>query len=166
MKKFTIPKAKLWRGFTLVELLVAMGIFGILAGFASINLLRAQSSATLGTMVATLVSDARLQQIKAMTGDASGTNEADAYGMYFTGDMYVLFKGTSYVAEDPTTSEIALPENVVVTTTFPNSTIIFSERSGEIANYDANTDIVTVTDGSGQQRAIEFNSLGTVSEVL
>src|SRR3989344_9266975 len=77
-------------GFTLVELMVVMGIFALMLGFTSINLIRPQTQANLDTTVTTLVSDLKEQQIRAMTGDGPSD-----YGVNFEPGRYTLFTGSN-----------------------------------------------------------------------
>lgn len=61
------------QGFTVLELLVVMGVFALLIGFVTLNLFNLKARASLATTADTLVSDLKIAQIKAMTGDPTGT---------------------------------------------------------------------------------------------
>jgi prepilin-type N-terminal cleavage/methylation domain-containing protein len=79
------------KGFTIVELLVVMGIFAILASLSTLNLSHAQHGSYVNATVDTLVSDLKRQQHKAMIGDTEGRGTASNYGIHFDPSSYVLF---------------------------------------------------------------------------
>ena len=149
--QFSIFNFQFDPGFTLIELMVVMGIFALMVGFASINLIRPQTQASLDTTVTTIVADLKEQQIKAMTG-----NGASSYSVRFNNSNYILFTGSSYPS--PTDNfTINLDPNLQIT---PNpTTIVFAQRSGE-----SNTTTLTVTNtASSEQKTIIINILGSVT---
>ena len=118
-------------GFTLIELLVVIGIFTILSGYATINLLKPQTKASVDSATTTLVSDLRSQQLKAMVGDTEGAASAQPHGIFFETNRYTLFKGLSYSPSDSANFVVNLETNVNLTSiTFPSSQVVFSRRSG------------------------------------
>src|SRR3989344_6035142 len=125
-------------GFTLVELMVVMGIFALMLGFASINLIRPQTQANLDTTVTTLVSDLKQQQIRAMSGDGPS-----AYGVYLEPNRYTLFTGSSYSAGATDNFSINMDGGVTLS---PTTQIVFAQRSGE-----TNTTTITVTNTNSNQ---------------
>jgi prepilin-type N-terminal cleavage/methylation domain-containing protein len=68
-------------GFTIIELMIAMGIFVIITSLVTINLLNAQHIASIDSTVTTLIADLKQQQVKAMTGDTEGRGITDQYGI-------------------------------------------------------------------------------------
>lgn len=167
MKHFSILNSQLstLKGFTLVEVILTMSVFLILLGIVTLNLNTARTQATLSTTLETLIADLNQQQIKAMVGDTEGRTEMDTYGIHFATDSYTLFHGT-YSESEPSNFSISLPNTQEVSTTFPNSQIIFLEGSGEISGYNANNNTITVRDtNTGEQRTIEFNRYGVVTRV-
>ena len=85
------------RGFTLMELIIIMGLLASLFVFSSINLLRPQRSSSLEVTLTQVVADLRHQQLKAMTGENGGGD----FGVYFETGSYYLFSGSSYTPRDP-----------------------------------------------------------------
>ncbi len=71
------------KGFTLPELIITMSILGMITSIIVINVLTAQSKATVNNTILTFVADLRSQQLKAMTGEKEGQAGNDAYGVRF-----------------------------------------------------------------------------------
>lgn len=124
-------KAKTQKGFTLIEVILAITIFALLVGFTTINLLQPQTRATLGSTVTTLVADIKEQQTKAMAGDSLGSGTADNHGIYFEKTRYIIFKGPGYVVSDPTNFVVNIDPGLSLYFNLPNSQIFFSQNSGE-----------------------------------
>lgn len=153
------------KGFTLIELVISVAIFTILLGLILFNLNTARTEVTLSTTVETLITDLNQQQLKSMVGDTEGRTESDIYGISFAADSYTLFHGT-YAASESSNFSINLPETQQVTTTFPDDEIIFEQGSGEIVDYDEDTDTITVLDTqNGEQRVLELNKYGVVTDI-
>ena len=78
-------------GFSLIEMVVTIGLLSSFLGFITISLLNSQRATNMSVSVETLLSDFRSQQIKAMVGDTEGQSSSNSYGLYFNGSSYVLF---------------------------------------------------------------------------
>jgi len=148
-------------GFTLVELLIIIGLFTILSSFAVINLIRPQTKANLDATNTVLISDLKEQQLKAMIGD-SGGSAPSAYGVYFETNQYTLFKGNSYSPSDTDNFVVSLQGDASSTTTFASNQVVFNQRSGEVAGFSASNNTITIT-SSGDVKTITINALGTVN---
>lgn len=157
-------QAKLGSGFTLPELLVSIGIIGILISLVTINLTYSQRHASVNTTITTLVSDFKEQQIKAMIGDTEGRATSDDYGIYIMSGQYVLFHGATYTPGD--LSNRAIPIETTLQFLNPNYAIIFSRISGDVLGYNplANTIILRDTTNN-EQKIIEFNTHGVITSV-
>lgn len=151
------------QGFTLIELALIMAIIAILTSFITINLLKPQTTASTAASATTLVSDLKEQQTKAMAGDSEGTATAQAHGIYFEPTHYTLFRGTVFSAGDPANFTINLETGLSLSTTLPQQQIVFTTRSGEVANYTAGADTVTLNHTqSGEQKTITINRYGSI----
>lgn len=156
-RKFSINE-----GFTLIELLLVMGLMAVLATFATINLIRPQTTASIQSAVDTLASDLRQQQIKSMVGDSSGGSSASTYGIYVGSNSYTVFKGSSYSAGDANNFVFDLGTNTSISTTLPSSQVIFSRISGEVSSFVNGQNTITISSG-GESKTITINRLGVVS---
>jgi type II secretory pathway pseudopilin PulG len=154
------------KGFTLIEALIVMSIFIILAGLTTINLLNAKHQSSLSTSIDTFISDIKQQQLKAMIGDTEGRTTSDNYGIYFGATSYTLFHGT-YSTSEPTNFSIPLGDNIQFTNVkFPGSEIIFLRGSGEINSYDSNSSTITLKDIlNNSEKTITLNRYGVVTNI-
>lgn len=161
MKKYYLS------GFSLPELLIVITILGVLFSLTTINLFNAYHKNTLNTTVTTLIADLKQQQLKAMVGDTEGQVSQNSYGVYFQPDLYTLFRGASYSPSDPSNFDIRLNEdlqfsNILVT----SSQVIFSKGSGEVSNYNAGFDYITLKNiRTDETKTIRINQYGTVINV-
>ncbi len=150
-------------GFTLVELVLVIGIFLTLFGFVSFNLVSVQRNTSVNSTADSLVSDMASQQAKAMTG--AGLSSGNSYGIYFQSDKYTLFKGTIYSASDPNNFTVALDSGITFSNvTFPSGSVIFSTRSGELSGFSNGQNTVTIHDTQGAKtETITVNRYGVVT---
>jgi len=155
------------KGFTLPELIITMSILGMITSIIVINVLTAQSKATVNNTILTFVADLRSQQLKAMTGEKEGQAGNDAYGVRFNQTDYVLFKGTTYTANNPTNFSIKLSGSAQFTNDlFPSAQVVFASVSGEIINYVANSDSIILQDPTSSfQKTLKLNRVGNVISV-
>lgn len=143
------------RGFTLVELILVMGIFALLAALSSINFFSVYSRANLGTSSDLLVADLRTQQAKAMAGEGS-------LGLQAFPDRYVVFRGESYAPGNPSNFTTTLPAGISLSSTFPgNGLVIFTGTGGEILSFQAGQDSFTLT-STAEAKTIKLNRYGVV----
>lgn len=137
-------------GFTLIELVLAMAIFGVLVGLVGSNLFYGRSRNSLDGNVQMFVADVKKQQIKTMTGNVGNTTStAGQFGVsVVAGDSYYkLFQGTN-AADDANVITINLDNNITIfsTSNVPNIGpvvgIVFIKESGVISNYSSAITIV------------------------
>ena len=138
--------------FTIIEVLVIMGLVASLLVFTSINLLSPQQSSALESTTTTLVSDLRRQQLLSMTGSDGGGD----YGVFFNSDSYVLFAGPSYTPGDPANFQIDLnPTLQFSSISWPNP-LIFQAGSGQVVS----TGTLTLS-----SRIFTINTYGTITQI-
>lgn len=152
------------RGFTLIEIVVVLGIMIMLITITTLSLSSLQNKTNLGVTMGTLISDIKQQQLKAIVGDTEGSGTAHAYGVHFDSDKYVLFRGTTYSAVDPNNFAVNLNANLIFSSiNFPTDSIVFKQISGEIDGFTAGESSVTMTNTSSTDiETIEFNRYGVI----
>ncbi len=123
------------KGFTLVELLLVIGIFGLIATITSMSFFSTVAQTDLGSAEDVLVADIKTKQANAMSGRVDTT--------WDTGDM------------------TPLPNGVTLATTFPGDTITFVGGTGEISSYSAGSDSLILSGNSGT-KTILLNRYGTI----
>lgn len=144
-------------GFTLIELIVVIGIGLVILATTTVLLLGGQRRVTKISTVNQILSDIRTAQIKAMTGEGGGGDR----GVYLGTNFYTLFNGTTYNANDDSNFVVNLDNNVELATTFPGASIVFARVSGEINNYINGSDTVSIIDATDNtDKVIRFNKYG------
>ena len=124
------------KGFTLVEIMVTIGIFVILITLSSINFFTTYSQSNLGASQDVLIADLKTAQANAMAGDSDSTWSTSAM--------------------------TRLPSGITLTTTFPGNQVIFLRASGQISGYDSLNDTITLSSGISS-RTLELNQYGTLT---
>lgn len=149
-------------GFTIIEMVVALGIFATLTAIGYIRSVDIERRAPIGALSDTVIADLRGQQTKAMAGDL-GVN----HGIHFQFNEYTLFKGAAYNALDPSNAVTVLPTNITFSSvTFPDASVIFSKGSGDIAGFTAGNNTVTITQTlTGESKTVSINQYGAVTSV-
>jgi len=157
-----IKTNKNYNAFTLVELILIIGLFAVLSMFMTINLIKPQVSINIDSSLNLLISDIKNQQMKAMSGSTDGNISAQNYGVYIEPSQYTLFTGTTYNPTDPLNFVVNLDTGVTLTNNLTSSQIVFAKETGDIISYINGSNIV-VTHSSGDFKTININALGVVS---
>jgi prepilin-type N-terminal cleavage/methylation domain-containing protein len=158
MKKNAMPAGR--QGFTVVELMVSIGILTILFALTTINLTRLPSTTSQSSSYERLVSDLRGQQTKSMVG-----YNAESYGVYFdtavTPNKYVLFTGLNY-SGGTEYYPVELDPYLTFTSVPPTPQVVFLPGSGDVSGLTGtNTYSFTISDSlTGDPKAITINKYG------
>jgi type II secretory pathway pseudopilin PulG len=156
-------KALVW-GFTIVELMVSIGILTILFALTTINITRLPSSTAQTSSIDRLTSDIRGQQTKAMTGHDQATPPVGgiSYGIHFESTSYTIFTGISYSPSDTSNFVVELDPNVTITNVgFSNSQVVFTPGSGDVTGYMSGNDSISVTNSvTGEVKTLKINKYG------
>lgn len=136
--------------FTLVELMIGIGIIAIIFTFSSINLLSLQHKTTLNQQVELVASDLRSQQLASMTGSSEG--------IHFDTNSYTLIGTSSYVIDLP-------PTLTFTNINLPDSEIVFQNGSGEIKDFNNTKNTFSLTDSGGESKTFTLNALGVIYQI-
>lgn len=137
------------KGFTLVELLVTIGIFAILATLTSINFFSTYSQSNLGAAEDVLIADLKTAQSNAIAGKGN----ANWYIQALTPTTYVMM---------PDNYTTTLDSGITLSTTLPSNKIEFARGSGEVVGYNSSADTLTLSVGTST-KTIELNQYGTIT---
>jgi hypothetical protein len=96
-----------------------------------------------------------------MSGEGSSNLQVAGWGIKVYPDHYVLFSG-SYVDGAENNTVVTAPSGLNFGGTLTNSEIIFARGSGEIINYSALANTLTLT-ASNQTQTIRFNQYGVIT---
>ncbi len=142
-------------GFTLIELIVSLAILLVIYTISAVGLSNVIPSTSQNTTYDALVSDLRLQQVRAMT-----TNSP--FGIHFETNSYTFFEGPVYqfgaisnyvVNLDPTVNFNPIG--------FPGGEIVFSPGSGDVDGYIEGSDSVSIVNTqSGKTVIVKINEYG------
>jgi prepilin-type N-terminal cleavage/methylation domain-containing protein len=153
-------------GFTVIEMIIVVGLIAALLGAASLRLLNISQIASVMNSTDKLVTDIKEQQTKAMATDTSGSGVVSDYGVYFQTGSYTLFRGSSYSVSDPGNLVVSLGTNIQSTATFPGSTLVLTKGSGEVAGFSAGQNTVTIRNTiNNEQQTVTVNRYGVIISV-
>lgn len=149
-------------GFTLMEVIVVMGILAVLFRLSTVNLLGLERRPKLTATMEILVSDLQSQQLKAMQKEGAGGSSAANYGIHFETGRYILFGGTSYNPLDAANVPITLPEAIqIASVTFPSGSVVFASGSGEVVGFISGSNAITLLQTQNQeQETLKLNRYG------
>lgn len=146
------------RGFTLIETIIALAVFGALLALSMPFLISFHTTSLFTDAVEQMMQDVRRSQSLAI----GGVNDS-AQGVSFdpAAEQWALFIGSTYVSGSPT-NEVHTLASVVdlvsVSLSGGGSSIVFAERTGRTAN----TGTIVIRAGS-RQATIVVNAAGVVS---
>lgn len=150
-------------GFTLIEVMVVIGLFAVMMGLTAISINRPQAGASLDGVTNVLVADLNSQRAEAMAGDSGSGTTSEPHSVRIQPTVYTLFRSATYAAGAADNYDVTMPTGVTLATTLPSSQVVFGERSGEVAGYVNGSNTITVTHTSGLSKVITINALGTVT---
>lgn len=151
-------------GFTIIEVLIVVGLFMVLVGIGTINTSRTAQTVSLQSVYDEVVAAAGAQQLYAMTGRVGALGTNGSHGVRFEPDQYILFAGTSYTAGDSANVITELPPNMTFSTIdLPSQVVIYATESGQIQGYDSDQATVVLSDQTtGKTRTLHWNTLGVL----
>lgn len=140
------------RGFSLVELLIAISIVTILAGMGSVLSSSTRDQTALSQAVSVLAQTIRRAELLARASDGDS-----AWGVTLTSNSIVLFKGTTYAGRDSAYDEtFDMPSSIVIS---GQSEVVFSKFYG--VPLQAGT--TTLSLNASSTRSIYINAHGVIT---
>lgn len=157
-------RIQLKAAFTIVDLLLVMGLVTLLFSFSLLNNLRIINKPTLDAAVQKLAADIKATQNQAMVGDSGSASATTTWGMYFEASRYTIFRGTTYVLGDSSNFVVELGPNISLATTFGGNSLVFTRRSGEVENFVSGANTITLNNtASGQSKTVTVNRYGAMT---
>ncbi len=149
-------------GFTLIELMLVMGIIAILFAISTILLSGLIPKASFTAELEVLNSQLRQQQLKAMAGAGESESRSD-FGVYFSSNAYTLFSGEAYDPAAANNFVLEVEEPNQLQTTFNNQQVVFLAGSGEVANFNQTNNTITIRNTVTQEeKVITINRYGVI----
>ena len=145
---FLSVKHRSLTGFTLVEVILVLALFGALLGIGLPIGVDSYKSYLLTAETRTLVSFLR----RAQNFSLANTREA-SHGLFIDSSRFVLFQGSSYAGRNATYDEVYLRSSVVTVSSTPE--IVFTPLSG----IPMSSTTITLSNGLSSQ-AITVNAGG------
>lgn len=146
-------------GFTLIEVLLVLGILTVLLGVLVPLSRRFQTSALLDVETDLLVADLRRAQVSALAGTAD-----TAHGVHIDvtpENVWYVFEGNTFVPGGAGSVSHPTPSSVTITSVVlagGGHEIVFAERRGTTAQ----TGTLTLTGPNSETRTVSVNSAGTL----
>ncbi|MFH1667593.1 MAG: hypothetical protein ABH884_01045 [Candidatus Komeilibacteria bacterium] len=141
------------RGFNLVQVLLVLAIFMIIASFAIPSLYQLQTGVQIDTVASEMSHNLRRAQTKAL----SGFNDSD-WGVYWQGRSYVIFAGNSYAERDQDWDEEYLIAGSVSISNDLGDEIIFIKQTGEPDTAGS----ITLSNPANEIAIIYISELGVI----
>ncbi len=149
-------------GFTLVEALITLVLLTVLCGLTFVGFSRPQATISLNSEVDTLLADIKSQQQLAMMGDGAGGATQQSQGIFFEAEHYTLFAGPNFDSGAGNNFTVTPNGAVTLSTTMPNSLLQFDKASGEVHDYDAAHNTITVH-AADNTKTVTVNRFGAVT---
>lgn len=148
------------RGFTFFEILVTMGIFIMVGGFALFVSMETYRGASFRSDRDLLIAALQRARAQAMNNTCFGAGCADgeAHGVHIQSDKYVIFQGNTYNSGDP--NNAAFDSTITTTKTPATLDIVFSQLSGTTSCSSECG--VTLTDQAGHVSVATTTAEGRV----
>ena len=139
-------------GFSLIEVLIVIGLIGFLVALAIPFYQGFQVSSELDNTVHSLVQTLRFAQAEAMASEGY-----QPWGVHFEGKRFVLFRGGEYQPKDPTNEETAMPGVLSIFSEYKD--VIFDRVTGATTMAGK----ITISSNTEESHTIVINNLGVVN---
>lgn len=165
LRKASIRK-RAARGFSLIEILVVMAMFTMVAGlglFVSMDAFRGYTFRSERDTVVSLLYKARSQAVSNMCFGA-GCTGGRAHGVHFdsVNKRYVIFQGYTYAGRDASVDDVTLFRNNA-SSVAGLTDIIFSPLAATTTANPSAVSTVTITDQGGHASVITIGKEGRIT---
>lgn len=153
------PFARERAGFTLVEIVVAIGIMIALASVIVSGFLNFRKASLLNASAEIVASELLGARTKTLSSEGGYQ-----YGVHFQSDRVVLFRGATYSAGDPNNVETVLPsaaEISAITLTGGGADLVFARLTGATSQNGSVT--VRVKSDVARTRTVSVTQTGIIS---
>jgi len=140
------------RGFTLVEVLVSLGIIGLLIGLAIPFYQTFYLSSQLDNTTSELIQTLRKAQLKAMASEGD-----QPFGVHLEQRRFILFKGF-YNPSDNYNEIFDLPNTVLISSGVGQN-VIFNQLKGTTSN------LITITINSSNNRSRNISIINQLGKI-
>jgi prepilin-type N-terminal cleavage/methylation domain-containing protein len=143
-------------GFTIIEVLIAIAIIGVLASLTIAYFNSFLSRNELKNESIKIVDALRRARGQSMAGQSDSQ-----WGVHFESNKYVLFQGNTFTANDSFNEETTLAEVLTISSINLNgggSNVVFSKINGETTQFGT----TTIQNDIGETKNIVINAYGNV----
>jgi prepilin-type N-terminal cleavage/methylation domain-containing protein len=142
------------KAFSLIELLVVMGMMTVLVSIGGLSLAAVRTGSQLDLIASEVRSE--LLRVQAEIGNGNPS------GVYFEGNRFVYFEGDTYTEGAATNEETILPTSMTFSSIdIPNSIVKFDNVTGNPINYVYPYQVVLSGSG-GEEYIVSVNEWGVV----
>jgi prepilin-type N-terminal cleavage/methylation domain-containing protein len=148
------PNTSNHKGFTLIEVLIVIGIMAIIAGFGmwvSHDVFRGTAFRNERDIVVSVLSKAR-------SNSMNNLNQT-SHGVYINSSSYILFQGSTYDPADPKNIEVKASANI--SNSGPVS-IVFDQITGNVPAANG-TEISIALNSDNNSGIIKINQEGRIN---
>jgi prepilin-type N-terminal cleavage/methylation domain-containing protein len=150
------------RGFSLIEILVVVGLVVILSGlalFVSMDSFRGSNFRTERDLIVSILQHARALSINNVC-DGAGCVNGLPHGLHVANDSYVLFQGSTYNSAD--INNVAFERNNLFSLSgfLTTNDVLFLQLEGTTT---CSTCDLTISDGAGHSSTISVSAEGRIA---
>lgn len=149
-------------GFTLIEMMIVIGLLAVLFSLGGVVYTSFSRQDQLTSEAEKIVSALNEARAKTLAGYSGGGTDGLNFGVYFDSTGYVLFQGTTYIADSPTNQRVNLAPKISLSEiAFPDQQIVFRRLTGEVIGFSSGQDFLILADQqSSRLRRLKINQLG------
>lgn len=148
-----LKNIKVKRGFTLVEVMLVIGILGVIVGLAIPFYQSFQISSALDNAGQEIVQALRNTQAKAIASQG-----LESQGVHFGTNQFIVFSGATYNPVDPDNEIFELSNTIDITSSGSNE-VVFSVGEG----LPDTQPVITITSSNNESKVISINALGRIN---